>query len=504
MNKLKQALDSIYRLQKESIILEQTEALVDWDQNVYMPEDSVDDSAEKSAFLSKLAHETFVSKEMAASTEYLIKPENFSMLKEKEQKIVERLHKDLQKKSRIPSAFVAKEAKTSSKAQAAWKKAKKEDKFEIFEPHLEKIVELAKEKSKIIGLPGHPYNSLLDGFEEGMTVDKLQESFSYLGKELTKLLKKIQTTTVYKNQTPLKGTFSEAKQEKLTRKVMEFMGMPKGMTRLDTAEHPFTTSIGNKDVRITTRYMKTNPLKSLDSTIHEAGHALYELGLPDEYMYTVIRQHASLGIHESQSIFWENIIGKSKSFLSYVIPEFQNTFKRQVKGLTKEDLYKKFNQVRPSLIRTESDELTFCQHVILRYQIELGLIEGTIKVKDLPDVWNQKMQDFLGVTPSTNREGVLQDIHWSFGAIGYFPTYALGSIYAAQLNKQIQKENPDFHKEIKSGNLETTLGWLRKNVHSQGRLLTADEIIKNTCGEGLNPEVHLEYLHNKYSSIYGF
>ena len=265
--------------------------------------------------------------------------------------------------------------------------------------------------------------------------------------------------------------------------------------------HPFTTTMGDDDVRITTNYGRENPLFSFFSTVHEAGHALYELGLPrDEFKDTVISDSPSLGLHESQSRFWENMIAKGKSFWRYFYPIYQET--SGFRNLDFDRWYRLVNQVRPSLIRVEADELTYCLHVILRFEIEVDLMDDKIQVYDLPQIWNEKMNEMLGVMPHSDVEGVLQDMHWSGGSIGYFPTYAIGSIYSSQIYKKISETNVNLQNEIKQGNFENMLIWLRENIHKYGRLYTADQIIKNACGEGLNSKIYVDYLKDKYYNIY--
>lgn len=501
---IEKELESIYKIQKEIILLDRTGAFVQWDQQTCMPEAGEDDCAERVALLKKLYHERFTSIELRNSVNYLLKPENFEKLNEKDQIVVKRLYKDIEKKVKLPTEFVEEKSKAERKSYAAWEKAKKQNNFEVFRPHLEKIFEFKKEEAKLISLPGHPYNSLLDHFEEGMTVDKLGEVFSFLSKELTKLLKKIQSSDMYKKQNEklFEQKFEQESQEKVCELLIKLMNLPEKESRLDISMHPFTTTIGDKDVRITTRYT-ANPLESLRSTLHEAGHALYCLGLPEEYSHTVIGYESpSLGIDESQSRFWENMIGRSESFWKYFYPLYKGIFMKQLKDTSFKDWLKIVNLVKPSFIRVEADELTYCQHVILRYEIEKDMIEGSIAVKDLPKIWNKKFEEKLGIKPENDKEGVLQDVHWSEGYIGYFPTYVIGTIYAAQLYNQLVKENPDVEKEIEKGKLSNILSWLREKVHKHGRTLMADEVITKACGEGLNPEAYIKYLDDKYSKTY--
>jgi carboxypeptidase Taq len=281
------------------------------------------------------------------------------------------------------------------------------------------------------------------------------------------------------------------------------MKLPKERTRIDMSTHPFTTSMGNDDVRITTNYERNSAFFSFFSTVHEAGHALYELNLPaNEYKNTVISDSPSLGLHESQSRFWENMIARSKSFWKYFYPIYLKESAGKIKNHDLDDWYKLINQVRPSFIRVEADELTYCLHVILRFELEHGLMQDKIAVNELPQLWNEKMEEMLGITPSNDVQGVLQDMHWASGSIGYFPTYAIGSIYSAQIFDKLVKVFPQMISEIENGDLSNIISWLDKNIHKMGRLYSADDIIKKCCGKGLNSIIFLNYLKEKYLSLY--
>jgi carboxypeptidase Taq len=292
-------------------------------------------------------------------------------------------------------------------------------------------------------------------------------------------------------------------QKKITERILKKMGFPKDRFRIDESTHPFTTKIGYDDVRITTNYQKKNSLFSLFSTIHEAGHALYELGLPqDEFKNTVISDSPSLGIHESQSRFWENMIGRSRPFWEFFYQDIVKLSPGFHDRYTLDTWYEHINQVQPSLIRVEADELTYCLHVILRFEIETGLMDDRINVDELPQIWNDLMEEMLDIRPDNDVNGVLQDMHWSGGNIGYFPTYAIGTIYASQLYYTLINKHPDIEDEIKTGQFDNIKTWLAENIHHYGRRFQADELIKRTCGEGLNSQVFIRYLKEKYYPLY--
>ncbi len=500
---MKESLDFIYKEQKELSTFSGIGALLGWDQMTYMPPEGNVGRSEQISLISRLAHEKFTADELYRHVKKLNEIHNLEKLQEKDRAVVVRLEKDIEKSRKVPSEFVERMSKTTAIAYTVWQEAREKDKFLLFAPHLEKIVELEKEYCTFINLPGPAYNSLLDEYEEGMTVETLKKEFAYLKPQITEILEKITSSNVYRRQQAFDMKFDVEKQKRICDFVVKKMNLPKRRSRLDVSTHPFTTSMGDDDVRITTNYERKNPLFSFFSTVHEAGHALYELGLPrDEFKNTVISDAPSLGLHESQSRFWENMIARNKHFWNYFYSEFQKIAPEKLKDMDIETWYRYVNQVRPSFIRVEADELTYCLHVILRFELELALIDGEIKVSELPMCWNEKMTEMLGITPKNDKEGVLQDMHWSGGSFGYFPTYMIGTIYASQLFKQLSQENSSLIEKIEQGNFINILSWLRKNVHQYGRLMTADEIIKKTCGDGLNSKVFVSYLKDKYYPLY--
>ena len=498
---MKESLDFIYNQQKELSVFGGIGALLGWDQMTYMPKMGASDRSEQSALLSKLSHERVVSDEFWNHITHL--SAHIDELEEKDRHVVYRLEHDVEKSRKIPSNYVTRAAKATTVSYQTWEKAREKNDFSIFSPSLKEIVELEKEYCGYIDLPGPRYNSLLDGYEEGMTVDRLKQEFSVLKTNLVDILNHIKSSEKYQRQTTSDVKVEQDEQKKITESILDKMGFSLDRFRIDSSTHPFTISIGYDDVRITTNYKKDNPLFSLYSTIHEAGHALYELGLPqDEYKNTVISDSPSLGLHESQSRFWENMIARSRSFWEFYYPEFCRLSPSISNHMGLDQWYETVNRVTPSLIRVEADELTYCLHVILRFEIETELMEDRINVDELPQIWNDKMDEILGVRPSNDVDGVLQDMHWSGGSIGYFPTYAIGTIYATQLFNQLVNDQPDTLSAIAQGNFSDIVSWLRTNVHQYGRRMHADDIIKNVCGEGLNSRVYTDYLKHKYYALY--
>ncbi|MBN1280328.1 MAG: carboxypeptidase M32 [Candidatus Thermoplasmatota archaeon] len=498
---MEESLKYIYKEQKELTNFGGIAALLGWDQMTYMPLKGSGARAEQLSLISRLAHERAISDELYTHLKTL--KDAADQLDERDRIIVTRLAKDIEKARKVPSAFVEQMSRVTSLAYMAWQEAREKNTFSSFAPHLETIIELEQQYIEYVRIPGHPYNSLLDDCEEGMTVDVLQREFHTLRSQLVDLLGRITASTVYQHQKPLKIQLTIDQQRELCTSLLKQLAFPMDRARLDVSTHPFTTSMADDDVRITTNYEKEGLLSSLFSTMHEAGHALYELGLPqEEYKDTVISDAPSLGLHESQSRFWENMIARSQPFWTYFTPVLNTIASDAMVGTDERGLYKAMNQVRPSFIRIEADELTYCLHVILRFELELDLITGKITVAELPGCWNQKMTEFFGITPPTDKEGVLQDMHWSGGEFGYFPTYAIGTMYASQLFKQYEREHPTVHDDVSQGQFTPVVHWLHEHVHRYGRLLTADEIIKKTCGEGLNSTVFVTYLKEKYCPLY--
>lgn len=501
---MKKELETIYEIQKQISVLSSVLGLLDWDQKTYMPKDGNVGRAEQMALIGKLIHKSLLSENLYKAVNKLRRSSVFKTLKKKDQTVVKVLYQDVIDARKLPVEFVEELSKTSSMAVMAWQEAKEKNDFKIFAPWLEKVVELKKKQCKYVRIQGHPYNSLLNYFEKGMTVEKLKPIFQKLKVELISLLNDIKKTSAYEEQKSIlnRQSFPVSQQRNICQYVVKWMRLPPSRTNLNVSSHPFTLGLSLEDVRITTRYDEKNPFPSFYSVVHEAGHALYELGLPSKFRYTVIANSSSTGLHESQSRFWENMVARNIWFWKFCFPFFKRTFKEEFKQAVLRDFYKEVNSVKPSMIRVEADEVTYCLHIILRFELELALIEGKLRVKDIPKAWNKKMKKLLGITPKDDREGVLQDTHWGMGAFGYFPTYAIGTIYAAQLFTCLLKEKPSIKKQIEKGNFGPVIDWLREHVHAYGKSLTTEEIIKKSCKEGLNPEAYVEYLRNKYLGIY--
>ena len=498
---MKKDLEIIDRYQKEIILLGQASALLGWDQQTYMPKKGVHARAEQSAILSSVIHEKFLSDEFFNAVKNL----NKEKLDIKTKFLVQKLFKELSKARNIPKEFVEELSKAQALSFHAWQEARDKNKFSIFQPHLEKITDLRRKQADYLNYFlnfDNRYDALLDGFEEGMTSEKLKPLFDELKVGLIKLLKNIKESKVYKShkEVLLKKDFPKDIQIEFAKDVFKRIGLSEDISRIDLAEHPFETRIGVNDIRITTN-VRNDPLFAFGSTIHEAGHALYEFSLSESGTYNFLRDAPSTGLHESQSRFWELSIGMQKPFWEFYFPKFNDKFNLQG---TLNDWYKEINHVKPSLIRIESDEVHYCLHIIIRFEIETELLEGKIQVKDLPKIWNEKRKKYIGIVPKTDKEGVMQDVHWSEGYFGYFPTYAIGTMYAAQIYYAIKKDIPSMDNEIKKGDYSIIRKWLHEKIHKYGAEMYANEIIEKATGEGLNPKKFIEYLNKKYQELYQF
>ncbi len=496
---VRKELEVINKYQKEVLLIKGASSLLQWDKETNMPDKGLKTRAEQIAFLEKLIHEKITSEELFSALR-IVEKEKLS----KEEKImVDKLLKKVIKLRKIPETFVVELAKTTTIAKQMWKEARKKNDFSVFLPYLEKIIKLKREEAKYIGLSGHPYNSLIDEYEEGMTVEKLTPLFDNLKVGLMDLIKKIEGSEEYKKQKLMfkEKNFQEQKQLELVHDVAKSMGITNDVSRIDLVEHPFTISISGKDVRITTALKKDYHLSAFLSIVHEAGHALHELGVLDKHEFNILGASPSYGIHESQSKFWENMIALNEPFWRYYFPKFDEAF--SLNG-DFEQWYREVNHVGPDFIRTEADEVHYCLHVVLRFEIEKDILSGKLRADELEKVWNEKTKLFFGGVPKNPSQGILQDVHWSEGFFGYFPSYAIGTIYAAQLYKKLTQDLPDIEGDIFIGDFTRITNWLNKNIHCYGAELFAEDLIKQVTGEGLNQGVLIDYLNEKYSKIYNF
>lgn len=481
--------------------------LLDWDQETHMPPGAAAIRSVQQATLAGLIHEQKSSTKFKSALEKLIDIPNGTVLAKdlssEKQAALREWRRDYIQENALPKKFVTEFAKLTSQAVLAWRDAKKENSFSKFAPYLEKIITMSRKKADYLGYQGHPYDALLDHYEPGATTKQVTQTFSSLRTSIVDLLKKISASKQI-DDSFLHGNFSSEKQLEFANLILKDMGYGPNNGRVDISAHPFSSAPHPTDSRITTRIHPTSVISCISVILHEAGHALYEMGLPQEHYGSPLGDAISLGMHESQSRWWETRIGQSKPFWQYYMPLLKNTFKGKFDSINLETFYKAVNKVEPSLIRVEADEVTYPLHVILRFELECALIDGSLKIRDIPEAWNAKMQELLGIVPKTNAEGCLQDVHWAMGGFGYFPTYTLGNIYASQLFEPFAKQHPDWEKKVATGDLLFIKEWLNETVHKYGKRYTSHEILKMTTGSGPNPTPYTDYLQNKYKDIYNF
>lgn len=475
-------------------------ALMHWDQEVNMPPKAAPGRGQQLATLSALAHRTFTDPELGDLLEDL---GGNGALSDDEEALVRETRYDYQRAAKLPEAFVREFAEEQSKAYVVWVRAREEDDFGSFQPHLEKLVELLRRKAEFLGYEGSPYNALIEDYERGMTVEQLTPIFDELAAKQSALLERIVNAPAKPGADWLDQEWDPRGQWDFTLRVLEDMGYDLEAGRQDKSVHPFTTNFDLYDVRITTRIDPRELFSGLTGSIHEGGHALYEQGFLEADRRTPLAQAPSFGIHESQSRMWENLIGRSLPFWKHYLPAFQEQFKGQLDSVTPEDVFQAINTVEPSFIRVEADECTYNLHIVLRFEVETALIEGDIQAAEAPEFWNARFKDYLGLDVPSDTLGCLQDIHWSHGSMGYFPTYALGNLYAAQLFERILEDVPGLWGDVEEGNFATLLGWLRTHVHAKGRRRTAVEIVRDATGKDPGPQAYLDYLERKYSGLYG-
>lgn len=485
-------------LMREKKTIDSTLAVLHWDIETTAPKMGQEHLSEMIGYLSLKSYEITTSREFIELLEFLREEENY--LTEIEKKEIHELLDEVEKLRKIPPQEYKEYSELTASAQGIWAEAREKNDFKMFQEDLKKIFDYTIRFAKYRGGDENLYNIILDDYEKGMDIEKLDEFFAALKKEIVPLLKKIMERGV-DYEALIKGEVSKEKQKEFSNFLAEYLGFDFNRGILAESAHPFTLTVNRDDVRITTRYIKDLPLSSVFSTIHESGHAIYEQGIDESLKDTVLCDGTSMGIHESQSRFYENIVGRSEEFWKKIYPEARKHYE-YLNGVSFEDFIKGINSVQPSLIRVEADELTYSLHVMVRYEIEKGLFTGEFEVEKLPEIWNRKMEEYLGTVPVDDRVGVLQDVHWSCGLIGYFPSYALGNAYAAQLYHTMKKEL-DVEKILELGEMEKIKNWLHEKIHRYGKMKTPRELIKDITGEDLNPRYYIDYLKDKYSKVYG-
>lgn len=475
------------------------EALLDWDQETYMPKRGAAARAEQAAFIAGVAHERATSQELG---ELIGKLEREGVSDEIAKANVREIRREYDRATRLPTDLVKELARTVSLSKDAWVAARAASNFKQFAPFLEKLLQIKREMADKIGWKTERYDALMDEFEPGAKASEVQAVFEHLKKELVPLVAAIAKAPRQPDPKILTRNCPRAAQAEFNRKIAEMMGFAFDAGRIDTSAHPFCTSMSPLDVRLTTRYDEAYVPMSLFGVMHEAGHGLYEQGFEAGHTGTPMAQAVSLGIHESQSRMWENMVGRSLPFWRHFFPALQAAFPSMA-DVTVEGWHFAINTVKPSFIRVEADEVTYGLHIMLRFEMERRLIDGKLAVNDVPAAWNESMKSLFGLTPKNDAEGCLQDIHWSMGIYGYFPTYQLGNLYAAQFFEAARRDLGDLDAMFARGELKPLREWLREKIHRHGKRYRASELIKIVSGRELSPQPFLDYVKAKYRPLYG-
>jgi carboxypeptidase Taq len=472
-------------------------AVLQWDQETYLPPKGAASRARQIATLSEISHQMFTGEKVGDLLQEVLSTE----LTENQNRNVTLTLEDFTRLKKLSSSFVRKMSEAVSAAFHAWIEARKQNNFKVFEPLLASLVELKRQEAEMLGYTGHPYNALMNEYEKGATVQLLDNVFEDIKNPLLDLLYET-TQKPVADDSFLHKYFPKQQQWEWGTWLAKQLGFDFAAGRQDISEHPFTTNFSSEDVRITTRIDENDFANMTWSTIHEVGHALYEQGLATEEYGLPLGEYASLGIHESQSRLWENCVGRGYAFWQYYFPKLQQYFPQQFESISKEQFVKAINKVQPSLIRTEADELTYHFHVMVRYELEKHLIEGSLQVKEIPLYWNDRYKSLLGIDVPDDKQGCLQDVHWSHGSFGYFATYSLGSFYAAQFWEQAKTDIAGLENQMAAqGNTALLLNWLRENVHKHGRFYTSDELCHKVTGKKLDSKVFVKYLREKINHL---
>ncbi len=476
--------------------------LLGWDQETYMPPGATEDRSMQLATLNRIIHEKFTHDEIGELLEKLT-PEISSLNPDSDDaRIVKNVRREYDKQRKVPSDWVAEFSRVTSIAQESWKKARQKSEFALFQPDLTNVLELRRQYAQYFAPYDHIYDPLLDDFEPGMKTADVRKVFEELRPKQVELVQSIMDSQYPVDDSVLYQEFNEQKQWDFGLEVIKAFGFDLDRGRQDKSAHPFTTSFGSNDVRITTRLKSDFLSIGLFSTLHEAGHGMYEQGFSPTLSRTPLANGSSLSIHESQSRMWENLVGRSRSFWVGFYPRLQEYFPQQFGDVDLENFYRAINKVERSLIRTEADEATYNLHIMLRFELELALMEQLLDVADLPDVWNAKMEEYLGITPTNDADGLLQDIHWSLGIFGYFSTYCLGNLVASMFWEKILSEIPDLENQFEQGKFEALKNWLYENILQHGAKFKPAELIKRVTDSELTAEPYIKYLYSKFSAIY--
>ncbi|MER3401927.1 MAG: carboxypeptidase M32 [Armatimonadota bacterium] len=486
---------------KEIRLLGSMMGVLGWDQRVMMPPKATPYRASQFALLSRLVHERATDPRVDEWLRIVEQSELVADVESDTAVNIRQWRRQYDRMTKLPTELVTEFTHTTAIAEKAWEQAREKSDFSHFKPHLEKIVALVREIAERIGYEKEPYDALLDEYEQGMSAEEVERLFAPLREWTPQLVERIRSAPHQPDTRILRRHYPRSAQEQFCRLIAERIGFDWQSGRLDPTVHPFASRLSPGDVRITTRYYEDFLSPSLFGTIHELGHALYELGLPEEHFGTPLGEATSLGVHESQSRMWENFVGRSHAFWKYFFPIAQQHF-NALRDVGLDEFVFAINAVRPSTIRVEADEVTYNLHILLRFELELALMRGELEVVDLPDAWNERFRAYMGFIPPSDAEGVLQDVHWSGGMIGYFPAYTLGNLYGAMLYESAERDLGDLSAMYRKGEFAPLLAWLREKVHRHGKRYTGKELVERISGQSVSAEPLLHYFERKFGALY--
>ena len=499
---MEKQLQRLKTLLADVVDLRRSAAVLTWEQQTYMPPGGVAARAEQLATLEGMAHRLFVTDEIGALLDNLNQKSHDWDYDSDEASLLRFINRNYKRERCIPSELVAELARTTALAQEVWVRARQDADYPMFKPHLHNVLGLRREQAECLAPYEHIYDPLLDEYEPEMKTAEVREMFAAIKHELIDLVSAISERTDAVSDEALHGDFDIERQRAFGLEIVQKFGYDLERGRQDEAPHPFCTAFSSDDVRITTRFDSGFLPSALFSTLHEAGHALYEQGVAPELARSGLDTGISLGVHESQSRLWENLVGRGRPFWRHFFPELQTAFPEALGAVDVEELYRAINLSKPSLIRVEADEVTYNLHIIIRFELELDLVTGALHLDDLPAAWNEKYECYLGVSPENDAEGVLQDIHWSIGLIGYFPTYSIGNLLSVQLLNSAREALPNLDADIAAGEFGALLQWLRDNIHCHGSKFTPRELVQRVTGGSMDSRPYMRYLREKYSDIY--
>lgn len=497
-NQYQLLLEKVYEIHD----LDKAAAVLGWDKETNMPAAGNTARVQQMTTLRRLHHQKLTSNEFGELIESAASELNGTPYESNQASLIRLLKREYTNQRKLPAEFIKRRSKITGTAHPAWVTARAENDFASFLPHLEQIIELAQELAELYGYEDEKYDALLDKYEHGMKTADVRAIFDANKAQLLPLRKAISEKADAVDDALVHQDFSIEKQKEFAHYIAESVGYDFSRGHLGTVIHPFATSFSRDDSRITTRWLQEFLNPALFGTLHESGHAMYEQGTHPDLARTPLARGTSSGIHESQSRMIENIVGRSLGFWQAHFPKLQSIFPEQLGSATAVDFYRAVNKVQPTYIRVEADEMTYNFHIILRFELEQALLNGDLQAKDLPAAWNDKMQELLGVVPPTDTLGCLQDVHWSMMLFGYFPTYALGNLYAAQFYEAAIAQNPTIAEDMAQGNPTSLVTWLRENIHVHGRKFTPGELVQKTTGQPLTQNAFMRYIKSKYSDLY--